>query len=189
MYFMITVCFFGPLLAIILSYFNVLKFTRGLKRKLRRSRNITPPPVRSFQSPTASEPGNNDIHIDTDISEKPQINVPRKNKSDSVLKSLESYVTPEETRITNTFLYAVTLFVFCWAPFAITMFFDVYYPKPLPRVLDMASLILGYLNSMCNPLLYGLRNSTFKQGFLNLYSRFLPARYRPTNVTQLEINA
>ena len=189
MYFMITVCFFGPLSAIILSYFNVLKFTRGLKRKLRRSRNITPPPVRSFQSPTASEPGNNDIHIDTDISEKPQINVPRKNKSDSVLKSLESYATPEETRITNTFLYAVTLFVFCWAPFAITMFFDVYYPKPLPRVLDMASLILGYLNSMCNPLLYGLRNSTFKQGFLNLYSRFLPARYRPTNVTQLEINA
>ncbi|XP_022782050.1 melatonin receptor type 1B-B-like [Stylophora pistillata] len=184
MYFMITVCFFGPLSAITFSYYNLLKFTRDMKRQLAKSINITPPPpVRCFNPPTATEHGNNALHIDTNIEKQPKINVLKKNKSGFISKSLESSVTPEETKITNTFLYVVTLFVICWAPFAVTMFFDVYYPTPIPRALDMASLILGYLNSMCNPVLYGLRNSAFKQGFLSLYSRFLPARFRPTDVT------
>ena len=31
--------------------------------------------------------------------------------------------TPEEAKITNTLLSVVALFMICWAPFAITMFF------------------------------------------------------------------
>ena len=95
-------------------------------------------------------------------------------------------LTPEETKMTNTIVLVVALFVICWAPFAITMFFDMYYSRPLPRAVDMGSLLLGYLNSMCNPILYGLRNSAFKLGFQDLYSRFLPKRYRPTQVTTPE---
>ena len=50
----------------------------------------------------------------------------------------------------------------------------------------MISLLLGYLNSMCNPILYGLRNSTFKKGLRDLYSRCLPKRIRPSNTSQQE---
>ena len=169
MYFMITVCFFGPLSIMTFSYCNVLRFTKNLKRRIAATRNNFVRPA-----PTISN------KVDLQTVERSQTGERREadSNSKSTSRSPGFQVTPEETRITNTFIFVVTLFVICWAPFAITMFFDVYYPKPLPRALDMASLILGYLNSMCNPVLYGLRNSDIRQGVLNLYSRFLPERFR-----------
>ncbi len=190
MYFMITVCFFGPLSVMAFSYYKILSFTKNLKRRIAVSRNnLTPPP--QFHEPATEKKTQNrnnpDSELDHDIAEGPSMN--RRDESKLKSKSQNFQVTPEETKMTNTCLLVVALFIICWAPFAITMFFDVYYPSPLPRAVDMVSLLLGYLNSMCNPILYGLRNSAFKQGFLNLYSKFLPKRFRPSNVTQLEMNA
>lgn len=71
-------------------------------------------------------------------------------------------MSPEEIKITNTLLIVVVCFMVCWAPFAITMFIDVYYPRPLPRAIDISTLLLGYANSMCNPVVYGVRNQTFR---------------------------
>ena len=182
MYFMITVCFFGPLSAIAFSYHSILAFTKNLKRRIAVSRNnLTPPP--QLDAPLEGKETQNSSHPDDNLdrhkAERPKMI--RLSHCQLALKSKseEFQLTPEETKMTNTILLVVALFVICWAPFAITMFFDVYYPRPLPRAVDIASLLLGYLNSMCNPVLYGLRNSAFKKGFLDLYSRFLPERYRP----------
>ena len=166
-------------------------FTKTLKRRIAVSRNNLTPPPQYHQRHTENDTLNNfefDSDIDRDMADYPQINRQDVSKLDLESKSHNFQVTPEETKMTNTFLLVVALFVICWAPFAITMFFDVCYPSPLPRAVDIASLLLGYLNSMCNPILYGLRNSALKQGFLKLYSRFLPERFRPTNVTLLERN-
>ena len=177
MYFMVTVCFFGPLSAISFSFYNILTFTRESKRKIAVSRdNRTPPPSRHGPT-TSDEIQNND---------NPDITEQDCNKTERPQKSPEFRVTPEEARITKTFLLIVVFFVICWAPFAVTTFLDVYYPRQLPHAVDIISLLLGYLNSMCNPILYGVRNSAFRQGFLNLYSRFIPHRFRPTKVTPLE---
>ena len=197
MYFMITVCFFGPLSAIAFSYHNILTFTKNLKRRIAVSRNNLTPPLQHeephpadracLNEPTTEKEtqsrNNPESELDFDMAERPQINGQSHFKLDLKSKSEEFQLTPEETKMTNTILLVVAMFVICWAPFVITTFFDVYYPRPLPRAVDIVSLLLGYLNSVCNPVLYGLRNSAFKQGFLDLYSRFLPERYRPTNVT------
>ena len=118
--------------------------------------------------------------VDSKQVKRPKVN--GRNESKSRLCQLQ--VTVEETRITNTFILVVALLISCWAPFAVTMFFDVYYLRPLPRAVDIISLLLGYLNSMCNPILYGVRNPAFKRALLNLYSRFIPERFRSTNVTR-----
>lgn len=193
MYFMIAVCFFGPLSAMAFSYYNILTFTKNLKRRMAVSRNNLTPPPHHHELTTENETRGNrnpDTEPDRNMAEgqRPHMNTPGA-ELESKSKSRAFQVTHEETKITNTFLFVLALFVVCWAPFAVTMFFDVYYPRPLPRAVDIASLLLGYLNSMCNPVLYGLRNSAFKQGFLDLYSRFLPERFRPTSVTRLEMNA
>ena len=182
MYFMIIVCFFGPLSAIAFSYHEIWTFTKNLKRRIAFSRNnIAPLPLLAGkETQNSNHPDNK---LDRDMAGIPQTIKVSHCKLDLKSKSEEFQLTPEEAKMTNTILFAVALFVICWAPFAVTMFFDVYYPRPLPRTVDIASLLLGYLNSMCNPLLYGLRNSAFKQGFLDLYSRFLPERYKPTRVT------
>ena len=205
MYFMIAVCFFGPLSAMAFSYYNILKFRRNAKRKIALSRNKATLPPPQVQDPAISDEmqSNNSPDIadlnfnnegeearknmqrdDTDVTEldfnrieKPKMAGRNNSTVNLGSKTRHFQLTPEEVRITNTFLLVVALFVISWAPFVVTMFFDVYYPRPLPRAVDFTSLLLGYLNSMCNPILYGVRNSAFRQGFLNLYSRFIPERF------------
>ena len=82
-------------------------------------------------------------------------------------------ISAEETKITHTLVIVVACFIFCWAPFAVTMFLDVYYPHPLPRGVDFGSLLLGYANSVFNPIFYGVRNASFRKGFKELYSKCL----------------
>lgn len=84
------------------------------------------------------------------------------------------HISAEETKITHTLVIVVACFVFCWAPFAVTMFLDVYYPHPLSRGVDFGSLLLGYANSLFNPIFYGVRNAGFRKGFKDLYSKCLP---------------
>ena len=55
----------------------------------------------------------------------------------------------------------------CWAPFVATMFLDVYFPRPLPRVVDIGTLLLGYANSTFNPIAYGIRNPNFRKELLS----------------------
>ena len=125
MYFMLTICFFGPLTAMSLSYFYIFKFTREAKRR-----------VNQHKEETEQESGRGRKRF---------------------------RMTPEEIKITNTLLIVVACFMVCWAPFAITMFIDVYHPRPLPRAVDISTLLLGYANSMCNPVVYGIRNQTFRR--------------------------
>ena len=211
MYFMIAVCFFGPLSTMAFSYYNILMFTRNAKRKVNVLRNnLTPTPLQPHVATISNETQNNSdpfiIEVDrntearslqmnrendskSDIMEedfsyvvKPHMNGSNESELISNLKQPSFQLTQEEVKITNTFILAVAVFMICWTLFAVTMFFDVYYPRPLPRAVDIMSLLLGYLNSMCNPILYGVRNSAFKQGFLNLYSRLIPKRLRPESV-------
>ena len=89
-------------------------------------------------------------------------------------------VTPEEVKITNTILVVVACFMFCWAPFAMTMFTDVYYNRPIPRIIDISTLLLGYANSMCNPVIYGIRNQSFRRELSRLFRRcYAPSRTVP----------
>lgn len=80
-------------------------------------------------------------------------------------------MTQEEVKITNTLLIVVACFMACWAPFAMTMFFDVYYPHPLPRTVDISTLLLGYANSMCNPIVYGVRNQAVRSELVRLVTQ------------------
>ena len=228
MYFMITVCFFGPLSVMAFSYYNILTFTRASIKRVRPVMKDLATPCGPHEPSTRSErttdnnssctiqlacneveePGTNmyieNMNDNSEVieaecvkAERPQMRMENKNAKRPQLKRSRTKlkigikssrhkfcVTPEEAKITNTFLIVVVLFMICWAPFAITMFFDVYYHRPLPRMVDIISLLLGYLNSMCNPILYGMRNDAFKRGFLNLYSRFIPKRSGPANVIQ-----
>ena len=116
MYFMIAVCFFGPLSAMAFSYYNILTFTKALKRRIAISRNnLTPPPqynqARTVFSHEPTTENNFDSEIHRDKGENPQIN--RQDVSKLVLesKSHNFQVTPEETKMTNTCLLVVALFV------------------------------------------------------------------------------
>ena len=146
MYFMLTTCFFGPLSVVFVSYFKILKFTRKAKRRLsRHSENI------NYQE-------------GTETAQENAIPVNRRRR-----RTLFN-MTQDEVKITNTLLIVVAVFLACWTPFAITMFIDVYSPFSLSRSIDISTLLLGYANSMCNPLVYGIRNQAFRREMFRLYA-------------------
>ena len=144
-YFMIVTCFFGPLTAMVICYFQILSFTRKHKKQLAAIRNIR---VKNF------------------------VPDPSCTRSTTSLR-----ISAEEAKITNTLVIVLACFILCWAPFAVTMFLYVYYPHPLPRVVDFGSLLLGYTNSMLNPMFYGIRNACFRKNFRELFSKCLPCLF------------
>lgn len=154
MYFMITTCFFGPLSVMALFYFKILSFTRNHKRRLATFRNRI------------------NVTKETDLAPPNGGSIPRLRMS------------VEETKITHTLVIVVACFVFCWAPFAITMILSVYYSQPTPRGVDFGSLLLGYANSMFNPIFYGVRNAGFRKSFNELYSKYLPCLKNKRTVPQ-----
>lgn len=154
MYFMITTCFFGPLSVMALFYFKILSFTRNHKRRLATFRNRI------------------NVTKETDLAPPNGGSIPRLRMS------------VEETKITHTLVIVVACFVFCWAPFAITMILSVYYSQPIPRGVDFGSLLLGYANSMFNPIFYGVRNAGFRKSFNELYSKYLPCLKNKRTVPQ-----
>ena len=93
-------------------------------------------------------------------------------------------ISAEETKITNTLVIVVACFILCWAPFAVTMLLNVYYPHPLPRGVDFGSLLLGYVNSMFNPIFYGIRNASFRKGYKELFLKCLPCLKSQRTVPQ-----
>ena len=146
MYFMLTTCFFGPLCVVFVSYFNILKFTRKAKRRLSRHSESV-----KYQVGTETAKENA---------------IPLEHRRRRTLFNM----TQDEVKITNTLVIVVAVFLACWTPFAITMFIDVYSPFSLPRPVDISSLLLGYANSMCNPLVYGIRNQAFRREMFRLYA-------------------
>ena len=160
MYFMLTICFFGPLTSICVSYFNILKFTRESKRRVNQHINNT-------HEETLTEQEN-------DVS--------------AVNKKFRTHfrMTREEVKITNTLLIVVVCFMACWAPFVVTMFLDVYCPRPLPRVIDIGTLLLGYANSMWNPIVYGIRNQNFRKELVS-FIRPRSCYYPRFNLTRVSV--
>ncbi|XP_072031085.1 D(2)-like dopamine receptor isoform X2 [Amphiura filiformis] len=71
----------------------------------------------------------------------------------------------EELKLTKSFVVVIFCFIICWLPFCVAMFWNVFGKNPPPRIFDMSTLILGYFNSCCNPIIYGVMNNRFRAGY------------------------
>ncbi|XP_063965253.1 alpha-2B adrenergic receptor-like [Lytechinus pictus] len=93
----------------------------------------------------------------------------KKNRSESEKRRKE-----EELKLTKSFLVVIFVFILCWFPFCITMFWSVFSKRDnaVPRPVDMGTLLLGYLNSCCNPIIYGVMNKRFRAGYKSILCRW-----------------
>ena len=78
----------------------------------------------------------------------------------------------EENRFTITLIVVIIVFVICWLPYCISMLLSIFCKDQVPRAFHMFTLIFGYANSCFNPIIYGLMNKRFAEGFKNLYCCF-----------------
>lgn len=84
----------------------------------------------------------------------------------------------EEYRLAMSLIVVVIVFVICWMPYCISMLLSIFSKDPVPREFHMFTLIIGYANSCCNPIIYGLMNKRFAAGFRDLYCFWKKGAFR-----------
>lgn len=82
----------------------------------------------------------------------------------------------EEIRLAVSLIIVVVLFVICWLPYCISMLISIHYRGEVPKQFHMFTLLIGYANSGCNPIVYGVMNQRFKVGFKRLFCFWKPHR-------------
>ncbi|KAH3691790.1 alpha-2Da adrenergic receptor-like [Dreissena polymorpha] len=75
----------------------------------------------------------------------------------------------EEIRLAFSLTIIVVVFVICWLPYCISMLLSIFYAGHVPREFHMFTIIIGYANSCCNPIIYGVMNKRFKVGFQHIF--------------------
>ncbi|XP_078681702.1 putative G-protein coupled receptor No18 [Branchiostoma floridae x Branchiostoma belcheri] len=84
----------------------------------------------------------------------------------------------DDIKLTKSFVVVILVFTICWLPFCVTMFWSVFSPTPVPRLVDMAALMLGYSNSCWNPIIYGVMNSKFRAAFKELLNKLFQCNWK-----------
>ena len=76
---------------------------------------------------------------------------------------------PKHKHLTRTIVTLIAVFALCWSPFAFIIIVQVFSSTHVPRAVDFASLILGYLNSFFNVIVHNITNRRIRQGYKNLF--------------------
>ncbi|XP_060076089.1 alpha-1B adrenergic receptor-like [Ylistrum balloti] len=87
-------------------------------------------------------------------------------------KSKHGKARAEEIRLAIALAVVVVTFFCCWFPYCISMILSMFVPTGVPRGVHMTTLLIGYLNSACNPVIYGVMNRKFGDGFRRIFCCF-----------------
>lgn len=75
-----------------------------------------------------------------------------------------------EIHLARMLCIVVVVFALCWSPYCVSMLFTIYWQDIfLPRSFHMTTLLIGYFNSSCNPILYGVLNKRFGKEFGRIF--------------------
>ena len=84
-----------------------------------------------------------------------------------------------EIRIFKTFLIVICAFLVCWTPFVVILLIDSI--LSVPGQIRHSSIILLYLNSALNPLIYGYFNTEFRTALSGSLQRCMKRLYPRVN--------
>ena len=79
---------------------------------------------------------------------------------------------PSKKRLTRTIITLIVVFGFCWSPFALIMIVQVFSDTYVPRAFDFGSLLLGYLNSFLNVIVYNVTNGKIRKEYKKILTAF-----------------
>jgi len=109
--------------------------------------------------------------------------------SAEVTESHEKYVvkrtkkSKEDFRLTMMCVIIVAAFFASWFPFVVTMVIESLTTIKIPSAVDKATLLIGYLNSLSNPIIYCYFNKNFR---IQLKKLICKKRMRRARLAQLQ---
>ncbi|XP_077998720.1 G-protein coupled receptor 161-like [Glandiceps talaboti] len=153
--FMVITCFGGPCSAMTFSYVRL--FTSYRKRRMAVGQTAeTSLSQRNLDSTVGNEFQDSAISLEA-ISHMTNLEARRRDK--------EKKRREEDLKLSLTLFIVIVVFVVCWLPFCVTMFLNVFSEQSVSRQADIATLILGYCNSCCNPVIYGVTNAKLRSAY------------------------
>lgn len=96
-------------------------------------------------------------------------NVPNKKKNKAKNQPIIA-ASQNEVHLARMLCVVVVVFALCWSPYCVSMLFTIFWEDVfLPRSFHMTTLLIGYLNSSCNPIIYGVLNKRFGKEFRKIF--------------------
>ena len=178
-FFMVSTCFGIPFSVMTFCYYKILKTVQDSKKKTKGGHGPPKPaPTATNLKPLDKsrihpEQVSNTEFTCTNSSDESPNGTTITSTSAGIPKKVE--VAPkvkassEEMKLTISFIVVVSMFTVCWFPYCITMFWSIATPGDVPRWADVGSLLLGFSNSFCNPIIYGLTNKKYREAFQSIF--------------------
>lgn len=86
-------------------------------------------------------------------------------------RTVETHSLKREIRSAGTFALVVGIFLLCYTPFYTAgTYRKIAGPMKVSRNVLVTTMWVGFANSFCNPVVYGLRYSPFRKAFKKLCS-------------------
>jgi len=96
-----------------------------------------------------------------------------KSKSErQIIRNFKDKYRSDEIRLALALAIVVIMFVVCWMPFCISILIGIFSPHAVDDSFHMWTLMIGYSNSCMNPVIYGVMNKKFGEGFKDIFCRF-----------------
>jgi hypothetical protein len=109
----------------------------------------------------------------------------------------------QDLKVIRMLLVVVGVFILCWGPYFIYLLLWYYYPNFIDwerlfrsfsytrRILiaNLVIVILPYVNSLCNPVIYACLDQTFRTAFKNMFHRMMcrPSSRRRQSTETIEL--
>ncbi|XP_019614395.1 PREDICTED: uncharacterized protein LOC109462307 [Branchiostoma belcheri] len=77
----------------------------------------------------------------------------------------------DDVKVTKILLIVICVFVVCWAPISLVNFVETFFRIQIPPILDITTVYMVFLNCALNPVIYGLMNRNFRDGFKDFFSK------------------
>ncbi|XP_035700245.1 uncharacterized protein LOC118432743 [Branchiostoma floridae] len=77
----------------------------------------------------------------------------------------------DDVKVTKILLIVICVFVVCWAPISLVNFVETFFRIQIPPILDITTVYMVFLNCALNPVIYGLMNRNFRDGFKDFFRK------------------
>ncbi|GAU92524.1 hypothetical protein RvY_04595 [Ramazzottius varieornatus] len=152
-----------PLIGVLFGYTSIFIKVRGVRSKLRQHR------MKQLVQPASGPTDRGSKLVPTQSTSMNENSASEIQEARTALAGRRTRRPPkadfksEDVKLAKTLFAAFLVFFLCWLPFA--LFVLAHQPKEIPGWMYVLAIIMAHGNSAVNPILYGLTNENFRNGY------------------------
>ncbi|XP_064608907.1 probable G-protein coupled receptor No9 [Liolophura sinensis] len=100
----------------------------------------------------------------------------------NTLNVIQQFLTTRaEMKTAATLSMVLGLFAICWIPVMVVHALRTFKVESLSAAVQSVAILLMYLSSACNPVIYSLRNTSFRAEITDMFSRWRSQSHKTSN--------